>query len=191
MKDPNQLFQEWYQEALTLDVTEPTAMALATADASGKPSLRIILLKGHDETGFYFYTNLNSRKGSELTENPYAALCFYWDALGKQIRIEGKVTPVTQAQADQYFASRSRESRIGAWASKQSQPMEQPDALLTRVKEKEAEFAGQDVPRPEHWSGFCLKPSRIEFWQNKPYRLHQRDLFIRDGKEWKHSILYP
>ena len=170
---------------------EPTAFALATVGAGGQPSVRILLLKGVDERGFVFYTNYESRKGTELLSHPLAAMCFHWQPLERQVRIEGRTTRVSDEEADAYFASRPRGSQIGAWASRQSRPLEHPDALDERVREVEARFAGGEVPRPPHWSGFRLAPERIEFWYNMPSRLHERLVFTRAGDGWRILTLYP
>lgn len=191
-KDPFELFHIWFQEAQTLDMKEPTYMTLATATPDGKPSARIILLKGYNENGFYFYTNLTSRKGRELNENPYAALNFYWMELGRQIRIEGKAERVTEKEADDYFISRRRGSQIGAWASKQSMPMENDSDLAVRVEQISQQFEGGPIPRPPFWSGFRLVPDRIEFWEEREFRLHQRVLFTRTvSNQWETDRLYP
>jgi pyridoxamine 5'-phosphate oxidase len=192
--EPFRRFAEWMERALEAQVPEPTAMALATADAQGHPSVRMVLLKGFDEDGFVFYTNLESRKGRELAENAHAALCFFWQPLELQVRIEGRVEPVSAAEADEYYASRARGSRIGAWASLQSQPLGSYEALMAGVQEYEARFTGDDIPRPPHWSGFRVIPSRIEFWQGRPSRLHERerfDLDPADPKLWRVQNLYP
>jgi pyridoxamine 5'-phosphate oxidase len=192
--EPFRRFAEWMERALAAQVPEPTAMALATADAQGHPSVRMVLLKGFDESGFVFYTNLESRKGRELAENAHAALCFFWQPLELQVRIEGRVEPVSAAEADEYYASRVRGSRIGAWASLQSQPLGSYQGLMDSVQEYEARFTGDDIPRPPHWSGFRVIPSRIEFWQGRPNRLHERERFDLDPADpnlWRVQNLYP
>jgi pyridoxamine 5'-phosphate oxidase len=185
------LFKEWFDKAQTLDLKEPTAVTLATATKGGLPSARIVLLKSYDERGFCFYTNMQSRKGRELIENPHAALCFYWDALGRQVRIEGKIEKVTEQESDAYYNSRSRGSQIGAWASKQSQVMQGEMDLPKRVKEIADQFEGQVIPRPPFWGGFRLIPSRIEFWENREYRLHKRLVYRREAGVWNTELLYP
>lgn len=192
--EPFRRFGEWMERAVAAQVREPTALALATADAEGRPSVRMVLLKGFDERGFVFYTNLESRKGRELTENPHAALCFFWQPLELQVRIEGRVEPVTPEEADEYYASRPRGSRIGAWASRQSQPLGSYDELMGSVNEYEARFTDDAIPRPPHWSGFRVVPSRIEFWQGRPSRLHERERFDLDPADpdrWRVQNLYP
>lgn len=166
-------------------------MALATVDEKGAPSVRIVLLKAHDERGFVFYTNYEGRKGRELLARREAALCFYWAAIDVQIRVEGTVSKVADSEADAYFATRHRMSQIGAWASHQSEPLENPRVLDERVGKFDKKFEGRDVPRPPHWSGFRLEPRRIEFWKAKPNRLHERHLYTRVGKAWKIETLYP
>ena len=170
---------------------EPTAFALGTVDASGQPSVRIVLLKDVDERGFVFYTNFESRKGRELLASRRAAMCFHWQLLEEQVRVEGSVQPVSDAEADTYFASRARGSQIGAWASIQSRPMESASDLDARVAEMEKRFAGGPVPRPPHWSGFRIVPARIEFWKNMPSRLHVRHLYTRVASGWRMQLLYP
>ena len=170
---------------------EPTAFALATVGDGGQPSVRILLLKGVDERGFVFYTNYESRKGGELLSHPKAAMCFHWQPLQRQVRVEGLAERVGAEEADAYFASRARESQIGAWASRQSQPMEHPDALDERYREFEARFASGPVPRPPHWSGFRLVPKRIEFWHEGASRLHDRLVYTREGDGWRTEVLFP
>ncbi|MBE1237270.1 pyridoxamine 5'-phosphate oxidase [Phaeovibrio sulfidiphilus] len=194
--DPFSLFQSWMAEAREKEIDDATAVALATATPEGRPSVRMVLLKDviprDDETGgFVFYTNLESRKGGELRANPHAALCFHWKSLHRQVRVEGPVVPVSDAEADAYFASRARESRIGAWASRQSRPLESRWALEKAVASAAARFALGTIPRPRHWSGFRLVPERIEFWQEKPFRLHDRRVFLRENGDWRVEALYP
>jgi len=166
-------------------------MSLGTIEKGGQPSVRIVLLKAFDERGFVFYTNYEGRKGRELLAHPNAALCFYWPPIHIQVRVEGAVTRVSDDEADTYFATRDRGSQIGAWASRQSRPLESPTALDERVARYEREFAGRDVPRPKFWSGFRVAPERIEFWKGKPNRLHERHLYTRDGDGWRIETLYP
>ena len=189
--DPHALFDSWYAEARASELNDSNAMALATADGEGRPSVRMVLLKGHDARGFVFYTNLESRKAGELIENPHAALLFHWKSLRRQIRIEGAVSRVTDAEGDAYFVTRSRDSQLGAWASDQSRPLESRALFETRYREMADRFAGQPVPRPPHWSGFRIAPERIEFWLDREHRLHERRLFVRDGDGWREGMLYP
>jgi len=189
--DPFQLFDEWLREARAAEVNDPEAMALATADASGQPSVRMVLLKGHGPDGFVFYTNEQSAKGEQLGVNPQAALLFHWKALRRQVRIEGSVEHAADAEADAYFATRARDSQIGAWASDQSRPLDSRETFETQFSEFERKFAGQDVPRPPHWGGYRLVPLRMEFWTDRPHRLHERRLFTRVGTGWTEELLYP
>ena len=192
--DPIERFREVYALAEKIDrsvLPDHTAMALGTVDEDGTPSVRIVLLKGYDKRGFVFYTNYEGRKGRELLARPRAALCFYWPTIDTQIRIEGSAVEVADDEADAYFATRHRMSQIGAWASRQSEPLENPDALDKRVSKYEREFEGKAVPRPPHWSGFRVRPERIEFWKGKPNRLHERHLYTRAGNGWKIETLYP
>lgn len=189
--DPIALFAEWYGEAAKCGLKEPTAVTLATADGQGRPTARMVLLKGHDERGFVFYTNTQSRKGDALRENPFAALCFYWPSLGRQLLVEGAVEPVAEEEADAYFASRDRQARIGAWASAQSRPMEGRFVLEREIARFAAKFAVGEVPRPPHWSGYRLTPDRIEFWREGAFRLHHRRVFVRQGDGWTTMRLFP
>lgn len=189
--DPFALFAEWFEEARASESNLPEAMSVATADASGQPSSRMVLLKGHGRDGFVFFTNIESDKGRQLSENPKAALLFHWKSLQRQVRIEGAVEPVTQAEADEYFSSRLRDSQLGAWASDQSRPMDRRETFEHRFEEAEKRFEGEDVPRPDYWSGYRIIPHRIEFWTERPYRLHERRLFTRDGSSWSEGLLYP
>ncbi len=192
MADPHALFEDWFAAARAAETNDPEAMALATADADGRPSVRMVLLKGHDARGFAFYTNALSRKGGEIAANPRASLLFHWKSLRRQVRIEGRVEPTSDAEADTYFATRSRDARLGAWASDQSRPLESRAAFEARYEALVAEYQGRDVPRPPYWRGYRVAPERIEFWTDRPHRLHERRLFTRaaDGS-WTEGLLYP
>lgn len=192
--DPIKRFIGLLDQARAIDrkiLPEPTAFSLATVDEHGRPSVRIVLLKDVDERGFVFYTNYQSRKGRELLATHRAALCFHWQPLEVQVRVEGDVTIVSEAEADAYFASRARGSQIGAWASAQSQTLARRADLEARVKQYEREYEGKTVARPKHWSGFRVAPERIEFWKGMPSRLHEREVFIRDADRWRTEMLYP
>jgi pyridoxamine 5'-phosphate oxidase len=189
--DPDDLFETWLAAARAAEPNDPEAMALATADADGAPSVRMVLLKGHDARGFVFYTNSLSRKGGELARNPRAALLFHWKSLRRQVRIEGPVAPVADAEADTYFASRSRESQLGAWASDQSRPLESRTLFEARYEMAALDHEGREVPRPPHWKGYRVVAERFEFWSDRPYRLHERRLFVREADGWRESLLYP
>lgn len=191
--DPFQLFAEWLAEAEKKELNDPNGMALATADAQGLPNVRMVLLKGFDSNGIVFYTNTQSRKGDEIAANPQGAALFHWKSLRRQVRFQGAFHRVTEAEADAYFASRPRDSRIGAWASQQSRPLESRFALEKAVAREAARFGLGEVPRPPHWSGFRLTPVYIEFWQDKPFRLHERLVFRRDSADapFRTERLYP
>lgn len=191
-KAPFEIFSKWFNDAInTPNIVEPTAMCLATSNKENKPSSRMVLLKKFDERGFCFFTNLNSRKGQELLQNSNVALCFYWGILGRQIRIEGLVEEVSKNEADEYFASRRRESRIGAWASKQSQKMENWDEFQKRIDNFTLEFEGKEVARPDFWSGFRVIPNEIEFWEEGDFRIHQRHQYKRFEDGWIINQIYP
>ena len=192
--DPFARFGELLERARATDLPEPTAMALSTVGPDGRPSSRMVLLKDFDERGFVFYTNLASRKAREIAGNPWVALCFHWQPLEVQVRVEGRAAPVSDAEADAYYASRPRGSRIGAWASRQSEELPSRAALEGRIREIEARFPGEEVPRPPFWSGFRVVPDRIELWFGRPSRLHDRDVYTRDpgaAGGWAVRQLYP
>lgn len=190
--NPFKLFADWFVEAERHELNDPNAMSLATIGDDGLPSLRIVLLKGYDPRGFCFFTNTHSRKGGQLDKSPAAALCFHWKSVRRQVRIEGKVECVSEQEADDYFTSRPRGSQIGAWASLQSSHLDNRHTLEKRVKEFEEKFSGAPVPRPPHWSGYRIIPSMIEFWQDMPFRLHDRVIFTLDAKgKWCHERWYP
>jgi pyridoxamine 5'-phosphate oxidase len=188
--DPFEVFRQWLREAETSEPNDPNAMALATANAKGAPSVRMVLLKRVDQRGFCFFTNAESRKGEQLAENPIAALCFHWKSLRRQVRVEGPVAAMAESDVDQYFHSRSRRSQIGAAVSDQSRPLPNREELIERVKEFENQHPGE-VPRPAHWRGYCVLPERIEFWMDGPDRLHDRILFSNADGDWKKTRLYP
>ena len=191
MTDPFALFDAWYAEAHASEPNDPNAMALATAEAAGRPSSRMVLLKGHNADGFVFYTNRESRKAANLAENMQAALLFHWKSLRRQVRIEGRVTLASDAESDAYFDSRGRDSQLGAWASDQSHPLDSRQTFETRVAAMQARFEGKDVPRPPHWGGYRVVPDLIEFWQDRAHRLHERRVFTRAGEGWNEGLLYP
>jgi len=190
-EDPFKLFADWFADAKKSEANDPNAMALATSDETGLPDVRMVLLKDFDSDGFVFYTNLESAKGRQISENAQAAICFHWKSLRRQVRIRGPVESVSDEDADAYFASRARDSRIGAWASQQSRPLESRFALEKAVARDAARFGLGEVPRPPHWSGFRLCPSQMEFWRDRPFRLHDRLVFDRSGDGWTTSRLYP
>ncbi|SOB80808.1 Pyridoxamine 5'-phosphate oxidase [Sphingomonas guangdongensis] len=190
VEDPHALFDAWLHEAEAGEPNDPNAVALATADAAGRPSVRMVLLKGHDERGFVFYTNRESRKGEELAANRHASLLFHWKSLRRQVRIEGPVSPVSDAESDAYFASRSRASQLGAVASDQSRPLDSRETFEERYAAADARFPDV-VPRPAHWGGYRVSPERIEFWEDRPGRLHHRRLFVAEGDGWREGMLYP
>lgn len=189
--DPFALFDHWYDEARAHEPNDSNAMALATADTRGRPSVRMVLLKGHGPDGFIFYTNQQSRKAGDIAVNPYAALLFHWKSLRRQVRIEGPITAVDAELADAYFATRNRDSQLGAWASDQSRPLDSRATFEARFAEVAARFEGRDIPRPPHWSGYRVTPDRIEFWLDRAHRLHERRLFTRTGDDWTEGLLYP
>ncbi len=189
--DPFSQFTLWFEQAAANEAADHDAAAVATADADGRPSVRMVLVRTYDRRGFVFYTNLDSRKTHEMTANPHAAMCFYWKSTDRQIRIEGSVSLVDDLEADAYFASRPYESQIGAWASKQSQILDQRSILEEHVAEYEKRFAPGQVPRPPFWSGYRLSPDNFEFWDRRPFRLHDRTSYSRDGDAWRSVKLYP
>ena len=189
--NPFALFDAWFAEAKAAELNDAEAMALATASADGRPSLRMVLMKGHGPDGVDFYTNFDSRKGDELAANPQAALLFHWKSLRRQVRFEGQVEPLPDAAADAYFATRGRDSQLGAWASDQSRPLASRAEFEARYEDVKQRFEGQDVPRPPHWGGFRMTPATIEFWQDRPHRLHERRLFTQPAGDWAESLLYP
>lgn len=195
-RNPFDWFNDWFIAASTHEPRDHNAMALATCNGQGIPSVRMVLLKEWNTDGFVFYTNADSHKGQDLAENKNASVCFYWKSLSRQIRIDGRVSVVPEVQSDAYFQSRPRDSQIGAWASQQSQPMAQMDDLRKAIADIEAAYAGKSVPRPPHWQGYCLVPKQIEFWEEGPYRLHQRALYSLAKSEsgdwsWTSTLLYP
>ena len=189
--DPFALFDQWLAEARAGEINDPEAMALATAGADANPSVRIVLLKGHGPQGFTFYTNEQSAKGEDLASNPHAALLFHWKSLRRQVRVEGTVERVPDPEADAYFATRARDSQLGAWASDQSRPLDRRETFERRFEDMKQRFEGHEVPRPPHWRGYRVVPERIEFWLDRPHRLHERRLFVRDGDGWLEGLLYP
>jgi pyridoxamine 5'-phosphate oxidase len=191
LKNPIELFQNWLQEAADSGMKEPTAMSLATVDAEGAPDARMLLLKGCDHRGFVFYTNLESAKGEALRNDPRVALCFFWDAIEKQVRVRGRALPVSDDEADAYFATRPRLSQISAWASKQSRPMEGSFELETELASAALRFGVGRIPRPPFWSGFRVAAEQIEFWHGKPYRRHHRIRYTRTNGAWRTEFLYP
>ena len=190
--DPLVVFKEWMSEAEKNEINDPNAVALATVNESNQPDVRMVLLKEYNKNGFVFFTNLTSKKGTDLKKVPKASMCFHWKSLLRQVRISGDIKSVSDNEADEYFNSRPYLSRIGAWSSLQSKPMENRDAFLNKIEEYKNKFTDQNnVPRPKHWSGFLLSPDRIEFWKDVEGRLHQRLEYLKDSSLWKKQILYP
>lgn len=189
--DPIALFDAWFAEARASEPNDPEAMAVATCTPDGRPSVRMVLLKGFDRYGFTFYTSADSRKGEELASDPNAALLFHWKSLRRQVRIEGPVLEVGRDEADAYFATRSRDSQLGAHASLQSRPLDARSTFEARFEDLKARFEGKEIPRPERWTGFRVAPARIEFWSDRPHRLHERRLFVHAGESWTEGLLYP
>lgn len=190
-QDPYELFTAWFKEASEKEPADPNAMILATVGADGAPTARAMLMKGYDQDGFVFYTNQQSRKSDQIRASGKVGLCFYWKSLYRQVHIEGTIEPVSAAESDAYFASRPRQSQIGAWASNQSRPLASRQAFEDRIKEMAAKYEGVSVPRPPHWGGYRVTPARIEFWSGHPYRLHDRIVYRRDDKQWKTERLFP
>lgn len=191
LSDPYELFEQWFGEAQKLGLKYPNAMTVATADADGHPHCRVVLLKGYDSRGFVFYTNFNGAKGRQILAHPKVSLCFYWEGCDRQIRVAGIARPVSEEEADEYFATRPRLSRIGAWASNQSEEIESRHVLEAKLHHYEKEFEGKEVPRPPHWSGFRVSPHTIEFWREGDYRLHDRLVYYRKGAGWETRWLSP
>ena len=189
--DPFALFDTWYAEAKVAEINDPNAMSVATSTPEGRPSVRMVLLKGYGPEGFIFYTNADSRKGEELAANPQAALLFHWKSLRRQVRVEGPAEEVSPAEADAYFATRGRDSQIGAWASDQSRPLDARETFEQRYEELRSRFEGSELPRPPRWTGFRILPERIEFWSDRAHRLHERRLFICGPEGWNEGLLYP
>ena len=191
MDSPFTQFGAWFEDAAAREINDPNAMALASVSATGRPSVRIVLMKGFDTSGFVFYTNTQSRKGGELLANPFCALTFHWKTLERQVRIEGTASLVGDHEADEYYHSRPRGSQIGAWASDQSRPLPDRPTLEARVAEVESRYPEGEIPRPPHWTGFRVVPERVEFWQGMPYRLHDRLIYERAGDAWTNFRLFP